>query len=150
MPEYRYLREKIYPQLRSVRFDFYLHRKGMVKDTVHTTQVDSAYMSGVSSLMTMDYKSAVEKLRPYADYNSALAYLSAGYNHSALAVLASLDQTDPKVCYLMAMALSRLQRYDEAVAFFESALSVFPAFEFRANLDPEMSELIRIRNRKWK
>ena len=36
--EYRYIRERLYPQLRSVRFDFYLHRIGMVKDTIHTTE----------------------------------------------------------------------------------------------------------------
>ena len=37
MPEYRYLREKIYPKLRYVKFEFYMHRVGMVKDTLHTT-----------------------------------------------------------------------------------------------------------------
>ena len=39
---YRHLREKLYPRLRTVRFDFHLHRKGMVKDTVHTTVLDTA------------------------------------------------------------------------------------------------------------
>lgn len=38
-PQYRYLREKIYPKLRSVSFDFYLHRVGMVKDTVDRKSV---------------------------------------------------------------------------------------------------------------
>ena len=40
-PYYRYLREQVYPRLRTVRFDFHLHRKGMVKDTVHTTELDT-------------------------------------------------------------------------------------------------------------
>ena len=76
MEEYRYLREKIYPKLRSVSFDFHLHRAGMQKDTVHTTELDTVYMAGIEALRNLDYKKAVEKLRPYRDYNTALAYMS--------------------------------------------------------------------------
>ena len=140
--EYRYLREKIYPQLRSVRFDFYLHRAGMVKDTVHTTELDTVYMEGVNALKRLDYKTAVSILRPYDDYNSALAFMSADYNHSALDVLGRLDDTDAKVCYLKAMVLSRLEQYEEALKYFELALAYDPYLEHRANLDPEMYDLI--------
>ena len=147
LPEYRYLREKIYPQLRSVSFEFHLHREGMVKDTVHTTVVDSVYMSGVEALKELDYKTAVGILRPYRDYNAALACLSMGYDHSALDILEGLDLQEPRVCYLMAMVLSRLERYDRAMECFEKALELAPALEFRANLDPEMSVLIKKRER---
>jgi hypothetical protein len=140
--EYRYLREKIYPQLRSVRFDFYLHRAGMVKDTVHTTELDTVYMEGVNALKRLDYKTAVSILRPYDDYNSALAFMSADYNHSALDVLGRLDDKDAKVCYLKAMVLSRLEQYEEALKYFELALAYDPYLEHRANLDPEMYDLI--------
>ena len=143
MSEYKYLREKIYPQLRSVSFDFYLHRKGMAKDTVHTTCVDTVYMSGVEAMVKLDYKRAVEVLRPYSDYNAALAYVSAGYNHSALQVLEGLNSNDARVCYLLAMVLSRLGNEKRALEWFERALELAPALEFRANLDPEMSELVR-------
>lgn len=142
MAEYRYLRERLYPQLRSVRFDFHLHRAGMVKDTVHTTELDSVYMAGVQALKDLDYRKAVEILRPYDDYNSALAYMSADYNHSALDVLDRLDDTDAKVCYLKAMVLSRLGQADEAMKYFELALAYDPYLEYRANLDPEMYALI--------
>ena len=142
MTEYRYLREKLYPQLRSVRFDFHLHRAGMVKDTVHTTELDTVYMAGVQALKDLDYKKAVGLLRPYGDYNSALAFMSADYNHSALSVLDSLDDTDAKVCYLKAMVLSRLGQMEEAMKYFELALAYDPYLEHRANLDPEMHYLV--------
>ena len=95
LAEYRYLREKIYPKLRSVSFDFHMHRKGMIKDTVHTTELDSLYMSGVCALRDLDYKKAVSILRPYGDYNAALAFMTADYNHSALDVLKRLDDSTP-------------------------------------------------------
>lgn len=148
LPEYRYMREKIYPKLRSVSFDFHLHRAGMVKDTIHTTELDTLYMAGVQAMKDMDYKRAVLILRPYDDYNAALAFMSAGYNHSALDVMGRLDNDDPKVCYLMALVLSRLERYDEAMKYFELCLIYDPYMEYRANLDPEMAEVIRLRNKK--
>jgi hypothetical protein len=146
---YRYLREKVYPQLRSVSFNFYLHRKGMQKDTVHTTEVDTVYMSGVQALMDLDYKRAVSILRPYDDYNAALAFMSADYNHSALDVLDRLDDHDPKVCYLKAMVLSRLGQLDEAMKYFELCIAYDPYMEHRANLDPEMHQLVRLRNKPF-
>lgn len=145
MSEYRYLREKIYPQLRSVSFDFYLHRTGMQKDTVHTTELDTVYMAGLKALSSMDYKKAVEILRPYRDYNSALAFMAADYNHSALDVLEELDDRDSRICYMKALILSRLDVQDEAMKYFELALTYDPYLEYRANLDPEMSALIKYR-----
>lgn len=150
LPQYRYLREKIYPKLRSVSFEFYLHRAGMVKDTVQTTRLDSVYMEGVQALKDLDYKKAVSILRPYDDYNSALAFMSAGYNHSALDVMGRLKSDDPKVCYLMALVLSRLELYDEAMKYFELSLAYDPYLEHRANLDPEMAVLVSRRTKNMK
>ena len=142
LPQYRYLREKIYPKLRSVRFDFHLHRVGMQKDTVHTSELDTLYMSGLQALKDLDYKKAVSILRPYDDYNSALAFMSADYNHSALDVLSRLDDTDAKVCYLKAMVLSRLGLNDEALKYFTLSVAYDPALQYRANLDPEMFRVV--------
>ena len=145
MSDYRYMREKLYPQLRSVKFDFYLHRKGMQKDTVHTTEIDSVYMAGLQALTDLDYKRAVGILRPYDDYNAALAFMSADYNHSALDVLGRLDDRNPKVCYLKAMVLARLGQLDEAMKYFELCIAYDPYMEHRANLDPEMHELVKLK-----
>lgn len=142
LPEYRYLREKIYPKLRSVKFEFYMHRVGMVKDTVHTSEVDSVYMAGLDALRNMDYKHAVLLLKSYRDYNSALALLSADYNHTALDVLQDLSSEDPKVCYLMAIVLSRLEQKKEASKYLDLAIAYDPMLKYRANLDPELSGYI--------
>ena len=146
MKSYRYLREKLYPKLRSVRFDFYLHRKGMVKDTVHTTELDSVYMAGVEALRNLEYKKAVSILRPYGDFNSALAFMAADYNHSALDVLGRLDESDPRVCYLKAMVLSRLEQHQEAEKYYRLAIAMEPSLEYRANLDPEMFRIVNNSN----
>ena len=143
MADYRYLREKVYPQLRSVRFDFFMHRTGMVKDTVHTTELDTVYMAGVTAMKNLDYKKAVTIFRPYDDYNAALAFMSADYNHSALDVLGRLDDSDPKVCYLKAMVLSRLEQHEEALKYYRLCLAYDPYMRYRANLDPEMHLLVR-------
>ena len=148
MPEYGYLRESLYPKLRSVSFDFHLHRADMVQDTVYTTDLDTVYMDGVQAIRDLDYRKAVTILRPYDDYNSALAFMCADYNHSAMDVLARLDDTDPRVCYLKAMVLSRLDQVDEAVKYFELALAYDPRLEYRANLDPEMYEIVKQRQSK--
>lgn len=150
LPQYRYLREKIYPKLRSVSFDFHLHRIGMVKDTIHTMELDSVYLAGVEALKELDYKKAVTLLRPYGDYNSALAYMSADYNHSALDVLKNLDDTDSRVCYLKAVVLSRLGVKEEALKYFRLGVAYDPSLEHRANLDPELFEIIKLNNLKSK
>lgn len=147
MPEYRYLREKVYPKLRSVSFDFHLHRVGMQKDTVHTTEPDTVYMAGLEALKALDYRRAVTILRPYDDYNSALACVSAGYDRSALDVLERLDVGQARVCYLKAVVLSRLGFYDEAMKYFELSIARDPYMEHRANLDPEMHILVNKRKK---
>lgn len=144
MQQYRYMREKIYPQLRSVKFDFHLHRLGMKKDTVHTTELDTVYMAGLQAIKDLDYKKADTFLRPYRDYNSALACMSADYNHTAWDILSDMEDKNAKVCYLKAMVLSRLEQYDEAMKYFRLSIGYDPYMEYRANLDPEMYELVKL------
>ena len=105
-------------------------------------RTDTMYMKGIQALKDLDYKTAVTILRPYDDYNSALALVTADYNHTALDVLGRQDGTDANVCYLKAMVLSRLGEMDEAMKYFKLALAYDPYLEHRANLDPEMYELI--------
>ena len=137
---YRHLREKVYPRLRTVKFDFYLHRKDMQKDTVHTTVLDSTYMAGVQAIRDRDYETAVTLLRPYQDYNAAVAFCALDYNASALAILERLHRTD-QVNYMLAIVNSRLGETEKAVRCYEEACRMNPGFVHRGNLDPEITQL---------
>ena len=137
---YRHLREKVYPRLRTVKFGFYLHRKDMLKDTVHTTVIDSTYMAGVQAIRDRDYETAVTLLRPYQDYNAAVAFCALDYNASALAILERLHRTD-QVNYMLAIVYSRLGEIEKAVRCYDEACRQNPGFVHRGNLDPEISRL---------
>ena len=139
---YRHLREKLYPHLRTVRFDFHLHRKGMVKDTVHTTVLDTAYMNGVQAIRDRDYERALTALRPYNDYNTAIAYLCMDYNASAMQILEGLDRT-AQVNYMLAVLYSRRGEEQKAVECYIRSCSQDPSYIHRGNLDPEIAVLIR-------
>ncbi len=141
-PYYRYLREQVYPRLRTVRFDFHLHRKGMVKDTVHTTELDTTYMLGVQAIRDRDYERAVSYLRTYADYNTAVAYCALDYNASALSILETLEPT-AEVLYMRAVVYTRLGRVQEAVQCYMNSCELNSAYVHRGNLDPEIAALIK-------
>lgn len=140
---YKYLRSSLYPRLRTVRFDFFLHRKGMIQDTVRTTVLDTAYMAGVQAIADRDYNKAIAKLRPYHDYNLAVAYCAMDYNASAMEILRALRETD-RVHYMKALLYSRMGEYRTAADHYLTACSMNPSFVHRGNLDPEISALIEM------
>lgn len=144
-PYYLHLRTELYPRLRTVTFNFFLHRRGMVKDTVHTTEIDSLYMNGVQAIRDHDYESAVKMLSTYRDYNTAVAYVALDRNMSALQILESLEET-PQVNYLMAILYSRTGQERKAVERYLRACEADPQMVHRGNLDPEISSLIKAFN----
>ena len=141
-PWYKHVRERLYPRLRTVRFDFHLHRKGMVKDTVHTTVLDSVYMDGVQAIRDRDYERALTLLRPYGDYNTAIAYLCMDYNASAMQILERLEMT-AQVNYMLAVLYSRRGEEQKAVECYVRSCSQDPTYVHRGHLDPEISVLIK-------
>ena len=140
--DFRYVKEEIYPKLRRVKFNFKLHRKGVVKDTVHTTELDTAYMNGVEALKGRDYKRAVTLLRPYDCYNTAVAFVCMDYNQSALQVLLGLPR-DARRDYMLAVVYSRLGNEPLAVQYFMNSVEQDDTMRHRGNLDPEISALIK-------
>ena len=149
MPEYRYLREKIYPRLRTVNFSFHMHRPDVEKDTVHTKVLDTVYMKGLEALKNLDYKAAASLLGPYRDYNAALAMASSGYDDTALSILSELKDAGAKADYLGAVLLARMGEYELAAESFRRSVRKDPSMAHRANLDPELSDIVKKGNSEY-
>lgn len=140
--EYAYIRSVIYPQLRAVNFRYNLRRKGMVKDTIHTTELDTAYTRGVELLQKRKYAKALYILNDYNDRNTVVAHLSLDHNERALELLAVMPK-DAVTEYLRAIACSRLGRKEEGRSHFLEACRLDGRMEYRGNLDPEIAELLK-------
>ncbi|WP_195497142.1 OmpA family protein [Alistipes senegalensis] len=140
--EYAYIRSVIYPQLRAVNFRYNLRRKGMVKDTIHTTELDTAYARGVELLQKRKYAKALYILNDYNDRNTVVAHLSMDHNERALELLAAMPK-DAVTEYLRAIACSRLGRKEEGRCHFLEACRLDGRMEYRGNLDPEIAELLK-------
>lgn len=141
--EYAYIRSVIYPQLRAVNFRYSLRRKGMVKDTIHTTELDTAYARGVQLLQKRKYAKALYILNDYYnDRNTVVAHLSLDHNERAMELLATMPK-DAVTEYLRAIACSRLGRKAEGREHFLEACRLDGRMEYRGNLDPEIAELLK-------
>lgn len=142
---YERMRRVIYPQMRAVDFRFNLHRRGMKQDTVYTTEVDVEYMHAVELLKKRRYEEALTILRPYEDRNTALAYMSLGYDAAAYRILRAEPDaaSTPDIQYMLAILASRLGDEEQAVTYFLRSVELRESLKFRGNLDPEISRLIR-------
>ena len=140
--DYAYIRSVIYPQLRAVNFRYNLRRKGMVKDTIHTTELDTTYTRGVELLQKRKYAKALYILNDYNDRNTVVAHLSLDHNERAMELLATMPK-DAVTEYLRAIACSRLGRKEEGRRHFLEACRLDERMEYRGNLDPEIAELLK-------
>ena len=140
--DYAYIRSMIYPQLRAVNFRYNLRRKGMIKDTIHTTELDTAYARGVEMLQKRKYAKALYILNDYNDRNTVVAHLSLDHNERAMELLATMPK-DAVTEYLRAIACSRLGRKAEGREHFLEACRLDGRMEYRGNLDPEIAELLK-------
>lgn len=140
--DYAYIRSVIYPQLRAVNFRYNLRRKGMVKDTIHTSELDTTYARGVELLQKRKYAKALYILNDYNDRNTVVAHLSLDHNERAMELLATMPK-DAVTEYLRAIACSRLGRKAEGREHFLEACRLDGRMEYRGNLDPEIAELLK-------
>lgn len=141
-PFYKYVVDTYYPKLRRVRFTFALHRRGMVKDTIHTTELDTDYMDGVQAIRDHDYERAISLLAPYQDFNTAVAYVALDRNLSAMNILQDMPRT-AQVNYLLALVYAREGDDQNAVQCYLNSCQQDHSFVNRGNLDPEIAALIR-------
>ncbi len=140
--DYRHIRQHLYPWLRAVSVRCHLRRVGMVKDTIHTREIDTAYMRGLKLLQRRQYAPALYVLNDYRDRNTVVALLSLGLDAQASALLDSLPPSSV-VEYLRAVACSRLGRKAEGREHFLRACELDSRMQFRGNLDPEITELLK-------
>lgn len=141
-PEYAYMLDKLYPVIRAVDFRFSLSRRGMKQDTIYTNEPDTAYVRAVEYLEKRKYAQALEILRPYDDVNTAIAYMSMGYDKAALRIFEKSPQTAENK-YMQAILQARLGNEEKAVRLLLTAAEMDGQMKFRANLDPELSELVK-------
>ena len=102
---------------------------------------DTLYRYGISSIESHNYKDAINALKDYKDYNTALAYLALDYNQSAERILKITPRND-KVYYLLSIVYARLGRDALSRSNLWKAIELNPALRHRANLDPELSGFI--------
>ena len=141
-PEYAYMLDKLYPVIRAVDFRFSLSRRGMKQDTIYTNEPDTTYSRAVEYLEKRKYAHALEILRPYDDVNTAIAYMSLGYDKAALRIFEKSPQTAENK-YMQAILQARLGNEEKAVRLLLTAAEMDGQMKFRANLDPELSELVK-------
>ena len=115
-----------------------MKRRPCSRDAVTT----SNYAKGLEYLNDREYKKAIEILRPYRDINTAVAFLSLDYNASAREVLEALPPSS-KRDYMMAIVYAREGMEQKSIQAYIHSVEKDPAMKFRANLDPEMSQLIK-------
>lgn len=147
--DYRILRDSVYPHLRKVDFKFCLHRRDMQKDTIHTQVIDERYAEGIRLLQSYQYKEALQILSDYTDKNTVICLMSLGYNSRALE-LVSKYPVDSDTEYIKAILLKRLKRDGEAVSCYLNACRLDPSKIWRADLDPEINELVKNYNLEQK
>jgi hypothetical protein len=139
--DYRYIKEYLYPALRKVDFTFHLHKRGMIKDTIHTKELDTVYQRGVAYLKERRYSDALKILSCYEDFNTAIAHMSLGHDFSADKILSGCNETAIKV-YLQAILAARRDEEDQAIQYFKKAKKMDISMAYRGSLDPEISYLI--------
>lgn len=139
--EYQYIKDSLYPKLRRVNFRLNLLRKGMIKDTIHTTELDTLYMQGVEFLKKREYVKSLAILSHYNDINTAIAHISLGHDHSALQILEKTTQC-AKQTYMLAILYARMGFEEKAAQYFLKSKELDIKMAYRGGLDPEISHLI--------
>lgn len=140
--EYEYIKQTIYPQVRSVDFKFHLARRNMVEETMYTDVIDTLYADALVLMDQRKYRQAMPKLLEYEDWNTAICYMSLNYNAKAWNILINVPKTSDRQ-YLLAVLAARMGNKDTAVQLYSEACKMDESKIMRGELDPEIAALIR-------
>lgn len=140
--DYKKIRSDLYPKLRAVDFTFHVHRKGMIKDTIHTTEPDLLYTDAIKLMEKRKYSQALQILSEYNDWNTGICLMSLGYDLAAYNIFSNEKESADSE-YLLAILASRMGKEDEAVKRYLHACELDPTKRWRGALDPEINKLIK-------
>lgn len=143
--DYKLILENIYPHAKNTTFKFYLARRNMVEDIAYTDVIDTAYAEAIKLMDRRRYKEAMPKLLEYTDWNTAICFMSLGYNEKAEKILKTQEVNADRE-YLLAILAARMGIVEEAVRLYLKSCEMDASKVMRGELDPEIAELIRIYN----
>ena len=143
--DYQYMREHLYPKLRIVEFTFHLARRNMVEDVMFTDEIDIQYAEAIELMQQRNYKEAMPKLLEYRDMNTALCYMSLGYNKTAITILDEQPLSADRE-YLKAILYAREGDIAKAVEFYMKSCEMDGSKIMRGTLDPEIADIIKAYN----
>lgn len=132
---------KFYPRLRAVDFTFYVHRKGMIKDTIHTTEPDTLYAHAIQLMQNRKYSKALQILNEYQDWNTGICLMSLGYDEKAYELFQQ-QQMSANTEYLLAIIAARLGKEKEAYDRYLQSCKMDESKRWRGALDPEINKII--------
>lgn len=139
---YKQMREELYPPIRRVDILFDMHRPNMlVKDSVQIEYLPD-YAEGLRLIKEHDFVSAIEILKKYGDYNTALCLAALGQPENAYHLLRQLEPTG-NVHYLSAIVLYQMGRKTHAANNLLQACALDPNIVFRIPKDAEAKALVR-------
>ncbi|MBK5722281.1 hypothetical protein JGH11_15500 [Dysgonomonas sp. Marseille-P4677] len=147
--DYKIIREEIYPKLKRMDITFSVSRPGMAANDSIIQEVKDGYKEGLKLLLNRQYWEALEILKDYPDYNTALCLACMGYNGRAYDLLLKLDESDNNE-YLLAIVTQRMDKDEEAVQHLLRAIELNPQKAYRSNLDSEIIQLVAKYNLQYK
>lgn len=139
--DYSIIRDSIYPKLNRMDVTFHLSRAGMSASDSIQYQTKEGYSQGLHLLGKRQYWKALEILKDYPDYNTALCLACMGYNGKAYDILVGLPETANN-SYLLSIVAVRMDRQDQAVEYLLRAIELDPSKIYRIGLDPEVTGLV--------
>jgi len=138
---YKEIVNRFYPRLRAVDFTFFVHRKGMIKDTIHTTEPDTLYAHAIDLMKGRKYSKALQILNEYQDWNTGICLMSLGYDEKAYDLFKQ-QNISANSEYLLAILAARLGKEREAYERYIHSCKMDESKRWRGALDPEINNII--------
>lgn len=119
---------------------YYVSSLSSLSEEMPEKSDDKVYSKALELLRCREYRRALPLLVPYADFNTALAYMALNYNEKAFEILDLLNSV-PKVEYLKAVLYCRMHQDLKALECYDKACAADASYVFRGNLDPEIRNM---------